>query len=143
MDQRPNYCLPDDVVAHLPAGHGFDCDRDAAVGTRAVRQRVRAPQADPVNVDPDTDVLAGHVACPGLPRADDHGCRVGRLRIDVHDPPTQLGAGPQRVEQVEVVGRDERSDGAVGNASYAPHQRLRGDVERSCAHDFSVTALKG
>ena len=119
----PGRGVADEVVADLAVRHRLDGDRDAAVGARAVGQRVGAPLADAVDVDADADVLAGHVAGPVGAGADHHGGGVGGLGVDRHDPAAQVGAGAQRVEEVEVVGGQQRGGRALGELQAAGAQQ--------------------
>ncbi len=50
---------------------------------------------------------------------DHEGGGVLGLGRDRDDPAAQLGAGAQRVEHVEVVGRDERGRGQLGDPERA------------------------
>ncbi len=119
----PGRSVVDEVVADQTVGHGLDGDRDPAVGARAVGERVGAPLADAVDVDADAEVLAGHVAGPVGAGADHDGGRVGGLGVDLLDASAQVGAGAQRGEEVEEVGREaaawwrpRRHDRTVGRS---------------------------
>ncbi len=68
------------VVGDHAAGDRLDGEAEVAVAARAVGQRVGAPQAYAVDVDPDPDVLAGHVAGPVAARLDQDGGGLGGLR---------------------------------------------------------------
>ena len=140
----PGLVSVDEVVADLAVGDRLDGDRDAAVGARAVGERVGAPLADAVDVDADPDVLAGHVAGPVLARADHQGGGVGGLGLDRHDPAAQVGAPAQRVDQVEEVGGHQRGERCLGHAAQAVAKgsrrpRRRGPYEE-IAHDFILSA---
>ena len=132
VDQRAGAGLVDEVVAHRAVGHGLDGDGDAAVTARAVGEGVGAPLADTVDVDPDAEVLARHVAGPVGARPDHDRGGVGGLGMDLLDAATQVGAGAQGGEEVEVVGRQERRRGGLGGAhgavaqAAATHGRLQG-----------------
>ncbi len=119
----PGTELVDEVVADQAVGHGLDGDRDAAVGARAVGQRVGAPLADAVDVDADAEVLAGHVTGPVGAGADHDRRRVGGLGVDLLDPAAQVGAGAQRREEVEEVGGQQRRGGGLGQADQAVAER--------------------
>ena len=106
VDQRAGRGAVDEVVADQAVGHGLDGDRDAAVAARAVGERVGAPLAYAVDVDADAEVLAGHVAGPVGAGADHDGGGVGGLGVDRLDAAAQVGAGAQRGEEVEEVGRE-------------------------------------
>ena len=123
VDERAGPRLADEVGADEPVRHGLDGDGDVAVGARAVGQRVGAPLADAVDVDPDADVLARHVAGPVGAGADDDGGGVGGLGVDRHDASAQVGAGAQRVEEVEVVRRQQRGGRAARPAAGTGRRR--------------------
>ena len=116
----------DEVGADQAVRDRLDGDRDAAVGARAVGQGVGPPLADAVDVDADADVLPGHVAGPVGAGADDDRGGVGGLGVDRHDAAAQVGAGAQRVEEVEVVGRQQRGGGALGQPGQPAAQRTGG-----------------
>ena len=106
-----------EMVADRPVGDGLDGDRDPAVGAGAVGQRVGAPEADAVDVDAHTDVLARDVPRPVRAGADHQGRGVGGLGVDLLDPPAQVGAAAERVEDVEVVRGDKGGRGELGDAA--------------------------
>ena len=108
VDQRARLRLAHQVGADQAVGHGLDGDRDQAVAARTVGQGVGAPLADAVDVDADAEVLARHVAGPVGARLDHQRRGVLGLRGHRDDPAAQVGARPQRGEEVEEVGRHER-----------------------------------
>ena len=108
VHERAGPRLAHEVGADEPVRHGLDGDGDVAVGARAVGQGVGPPLAYAVDVDADADVLTRHVAGPVGAGADDDGGRVRRLGVDRDDAPAQVGAGAQRVEEVEVVRGQQR-----------------------------------
>ena len=117
------------VVGDDAAGDRLDGEAQVAVAARAVGQRVGAPQAYAVDVDPDPDVLAGHVAGPVAARLHQDGGGLGGLRGHRDDAPAQavFAAAAQRVEDVEDVGELERGDRGLGDpAQRAPQGRARG-----------------
>ncbi len=90
-----------------------DAGRGRAVG--AVGEAVGAPVAHAVDVDADADVLPGHVAEPAAARADDDRHGIRGLGAHLDDAAAQVGAGAQRVDQVEVVARHERGGQRLGD----------------------------
>ena len=129
VDERAGHGLVDEVVADQAVRHGLDRDRDAAVGARAVGQRVGAPLADAVDVDADAEVLTRLVAGPVGAGADDDGGGVGGLGVDLLDPAAEVGAGAQRGEEVEEVGGHERRGGGLGQ----PRQARSAAIGRAAA----------
>jgi hypothetical protein len=123
VHQRAGHGLVDEVVADQAVRHGLDGDGDAAVSTRAVGQRVGAPLADAVDVDPDPEVLARLVAGPVGAGPDDDGGGVGGLGVDLLDPATEVGTGAQWREEVEEVGGHERRGGGLRQPREARAQR--------------------
>ena len=115
----PGLGVPDEVVADLAVGNGLDGDADPAVGARAVGQRVGPPLPYAVHVDADPDVLPGDVAGPVGAGPDLERGGVGGLGQHGHDPAAQLGAAPERVEQVEVVGGQQRRGDTFGQPEQA------------------------
>src|SRR5918993_5378237 len=120
----------DEVVAHQAVRDGLHGDRDPAVATRTVGQGVGAPLAYAVDVDADAEVLARHVSGPVRAGADHDRGGVGGLRGDRIDPPAQGGAGAQRSEEVQEVGRQVGRGGSLSDPDQlvpeagAPHGRL-------------------
>ena len=106
-------------------------DRDEPVGTARVRgQRIGAPVVHAVDDDADAQELAGLVSRPHPAGPDHDRHAVGGLALDRLDPAAQLAAGPQRVDQLQVVvGQQRREQHARGSQQPAPGRR---DV-RSCA----------
>ena len=90
----------------MPSGMALTVMLMQPSARRAGGQRVGAPQADAVDVDADPDVLARARGRPSPRpgRMHDRGGVAG-LGVDRHDAAAQVGAGAQRVEEVEVVGR--------------------------------------
>ena len=134
----PGAGVADEVVADLAVRDRLDGDRDAAVGARAVGQRVGAPQADAVDVDADADVLAGHVAAPSRRPGGSRGWRrraVSGWTATIR--PRRSAPRAQRVEEVEVVGGQQRGGGRArragqpGRGSDARRRRVR-DGGASC-----------
>jgi len=119
VDQGARPALTDQVVADLAVRHRLDGDADPAVRTGSVGQRVGAPLTDPVHVDADPHVLAGDVARPVGARSDLDRGGVGGLGMDGHDPAAQVRAAAQGIEQVEVVGRQQRGRDPL-RQSYQP-----------------------
>ena len=112
MTRVPARGLADQVGRDLAVGDRLGRDGDAprrdagrgrAVG--AVGEAVGAPVAHAVDVDADPDVLPGHVAEPAAAGPDDDGHGIRGLGTDLDDAAAQVGAGPQRVDEVEVVAR--------------------------------------
>jgi hypothetical protein len=135
-DDRPHTGLVREVGRDLALVDVLDRDRDDAfLVLRVARQRVGAPVAAALDVDPDAQELPGLVAVEAVARLDDHRARGLRLRLDPLDLPAQLARRPERVDQLQVVvweqGRGERSDGAqcqaldardVGASSLLSHE---------------------
>ena len=106
-----------EMVGDLAVGDRLDGDRDAAVGPIGLGgQRVGPPLADAVDVDADADVLPGGVRAPAAARLDDQADGVACFGVDGDDPAAQLGAGAQRVDDVEVVGGNQRRGDPLGEA---------------------------
>src|SRR6202022_3857655 len=103
LDDGANRGASHEVVGHLAVGDGLDGDRDAAVGPVGVGgQRVGAPLTHAVDIDTDADVLAGRMGAPAAARLDHQAHCVAGFGVNRHDPAAQLGAGAQRVDDVEV-----------------------------------------
>jgi hypothetical protein len=116
------------VVADLAAGDGLHRDGDAAVGAGQVGgDRVRAPLPHAVDVDADADVLARGVRAPAATGTDDDGGGVARLGVDRLDAAAQGGAGAQRVDEVEVVGGQQRRRDELRQLE---HPVAQGDARR-------------
>ena len=113
-DDRARPQLAVDVRRHLALVDQLRRDRDEAVGTARVGgDRVGAPVALAVDVEADPQVLAGLVAGPGVPGADQDRGRVAGLAVELLDPAAELARRPQRVDQLEVVvGQQRRGEGA-------------------------------
>ena len=103
-----------------------------------------------VDVDADADVLAGEVAGPVAPGADDDGRRISGLGADLDDAAAQIGASAQRVEEVKVVVGDQRRGQRFGDlAGAAQHEseraggrgsaQRRAAVDGGCGHATSLT----
>ena len=100
--------------------HELDRDRDAAVRVVGVRgQRVGAPVMAAVDLDADPQVLAGEVARPGEPRPDDDRDASGVSCWMRSIAPAQLARRPQRVDQLDVVVRQERREQRAHGAQRA------------------------
>ena len=69
---------------------------------------------DPVDVDTDADVLAGRMGAPAAARLDDQADGVSGFGMNRDDPAAQLRAGAQRIDDVEVIGRDQRRGDPLG-----------------------------
>jgi hypothetical protein len=128
-----------EVVADLAAGDRLHRDGDAAVGPREVRgERVGPPLADAVDVDADPDVLAGDVARPAAAGPDHDRRGIPRLGEDRLDPAAQVGAGPEGVDQVEVVGGEQGRRHQLGELEHPVAQREprpgRGRARNGCCH---------
>jgi hypothetical protein len=101
------------AVAHEVRGDGprvncLDSDRDPAVlALGLARERVGAPVADALDVDTDPQVLPGLVAGPLVAGPDQHGRGVVGLAADLLDPAAQLARRPERVDQLQVVVREQ------------------------------------
>ena len=84
-------------------------DADAAVGALGLGgERVGAPVVDPVDHDPDPQVLPRPVARPLVAGADQHRDRLRRLPVDPLDPAAQFARRPERVDQFQVVVGEQR-----------------------------------
>ena len=128
MTRVPGAGLAHQVVGDLAVGDRLGRDGDAprrdagrggAVG--AVGQAVGAPVAHAVDVDADPDVLAGHVAQPAATGPDDDRHGIRGLAAHLDDAAAQVGAGAQRVDQVEVVARHERGGQGLGQPAGTTH----------------------
>jgi hypothetical protein len=109
VNEHPDARAAHEVGADPAVGDRLDGDRDAAVGAvDRRRQRVRAPLAHAVDVEADADVLARDVPGPAASRPDHQRHGVAGLGVDRDDPSAQVGTGPHRVDEVEVVGRQQR-----------------------------------
>ena len=107
----------------MPSGMAFTVivmQPSARYGLRG--QRVGPPLADTVDVDTDADVLAGHVATPAAARLDHQGDGVAGLGVDRDDAAAQGGAGAQGVDDVEVVGGNQRGGDPLGELHDPPPQ---------------------
>jgi hypothetical protein len=74
------------------------------------RQRVGAPVEDAVHDDADPDVLARLVPLPVVARPDHDRHGIPRFALDPLDPSPKLLRRPQRVDQLQVVIRQERRE---------------------------------
>ena len=124
---------PDQVVRDLAVGDRLGRDRDAARGDAgrgravgAVGEAVGAPVAHAVDVDADPDVLPGHVAEPAATGPDDDRHGIRGLGAHLEDAAAQVGAGAQRVDQVEVVAGHERGGQGLGHLAGPTQRRPRG-----------------
>ena len=86
-------------------------------------QRVCAPLTDPVDVDTDADVLAGRMGAPAAARLDDQAHGVSGFGMNRHDPAAQVRAGPQGIDDVEVIGREQGRGHPLGKADEPVAQR--------------------
>ena len=134
----PGSGVADEVVADHAVGHGLDGDRDAAVGARAVGQRVGAPlRARRRRRRRSGRTGRGRGPAQSRTRPDHQGRGVGGLGVDRHDAAAQVGAGAQRGEEVEEVARAR--SGVVAASATRTQRRSRqgaralGDVDRSCS----------
>jgi hypothetical protein len=134
----------DQVVAHLAVGDGLDRDGEAAVGAAEDRgDRVGPPQPDAVDVDADPHVLARGVRQPVAAGADHDRRGVPGLGQHGLDPPAQRRAGAQRVDQVEVVGGQQRRGDQLGDLQHpvaqpAQHRTGRRRTGDGCGHALSM-----
>ena len=131
----PGVGAADQVVADLAVRDRLDGDRDAAVGARAVGQRVGAPLADAVDVDADPDVLA---RARGRPSPRPGGSRWSRRRPSRAGRPRCGRAGRRR----GAAGRTGRGSppAAAGSWRARPAGPAR-RISARCAARGSVTAV--
>ena len=100
-----------------PSSTSFGVIADAAVGPARVRgERVGAPMVDAVHHHADAQVLPGLVPLPLEARADDHSDGVLGLALDPLDPAPELAGRPERVDQLEVVVREEGAEQRLDRA---------------------------
>ena len=131
----------DQVVADHAVRDRLHGDRDAAVMSLVFGcQRVGPPLPDPVDVDADAHVLAGGVGAPAATGLDHHGDRVTGLGVDRDDAAAQVGARAQRVDDVEVVGRDQRGGDPFGELDDALTQRADDGRAGCCRRHVSILA---
>ena len=82
-------------------------DRDGRVVADGGRQRVAAPLAHAVDLDPDAGPLAGGVGVPAATGAEVDSRGVGGLADHLGDDAAQLARRGERVHQIEdVLGRE-------------------------------------
>ena len=93
-------------------------------------QRVGAPVMDPVDLDPEAEVLPRKMSRPFPARLDRHRGRRRARALDALDPPAELARGPQRVDHLEVVVRQQR------RRERADHPQRRA----TCARDLGCGA---
>src|SRR5205823_1818479 len=72
------------------------------------RNRLGAPVALPLDVEADPDVLAWLVPRPGVTRPDQDGHRIPRLVVQFLNPAAKLPRGPKRIDQLQIVVREQR-----------------------------------
>ena len=92
--------------------HGLDGDGDGACTAVAGgrRQRIGPPPPAAVDEQADPDVLPGLVVEAKAPSGLDHqGGRVAGLGADLDDPAAEFAGGPQRIDELEVVVRQQWS----------------------------------
>ncbi len=109
-DDRPRPPAPHEVGGHLAIVDALHGDADQPVlAVRIRRQRVGAPVPHARDVEPDPQVLPGLVPRPAVAGLDQHRGGVLGLVVDLLDPPTQLASRPQRIDQLQVVVREQRT----------------------------------
>src|SRR5436190_3855350 len=103
-------------LAHEPRRDGalldeLGRDADQPVGPAGVRrERIGPPMVDSIDHESDAHVLPGLVTRPFPARLDEDRRRVVGLALDALDAPAQLLRGPQRVDELEVVVRQQRRE---------------------------------
>src|SRR5438105_13885890 len=129
-DDRPRPCL----VYEVRRDHagvdtlGGDADQPVlAVGVR--RQRIGSPMAHPVYVYSYPYVLPRLVAGPPVTGFDQDRGSVTRLPFDLLNATPQLARRPQRVDQLEVVLRQQWR---TQRAERLQHPLLNGVDVRAC-----------
>src|SRR5271156_3860245 len=109
----------------------LDRDRNQfLVALRYGRERVGPPM--PATIDPqsDPDVLARVVVTGKAPtRLDLPRRRVFRFRLDVDYHATQLSCRPERIEQLEVVVRQQRRGGPSRQTPQYVHVRAQRRID--------------
>jgi hypothetical protein len=81
---------------------------------------------------------------PAAAGADDDGHGVARLRADLDDAAAQVVARAQRVDEVDVVGRDERGDGHAGQGRDTLAQSPEDGADGGrCGHDSILPTPRG
>ena len=118
-DDRPRPRVSHQVWGDLARLHQLRRDADGAVGTTRIGgQRVGAPVVDPVHDHADPEVLAGLMALPLPAGLDDDRGGVVSLPAHLLDSPPQLLRGPERVDELQVVVRQERGEHGAHGAQY-------------------------
>ena len=111
--QTNNRARPDsrnEVGGQETLRHGLDGDRDSArtAVPRGRRQRIRPPSPAAVDKQADPDVLPGLVVEAEAPSGSDHQSRrVTGLGADLDDPAAKFARGPQRIDELEIVVRQQ------------------------------------
>ena len=81
----------------------------------------------------------GRVGAPAAARLDDQADGVAGFGVDRDDPAAQLRAGAQRVDDVEVVGGDQRRGDPLGELKEPVAQRAhRGGPGCCCCHKTTI-----
>lgn len=80
---------------------------------------------NPVDLDAESQELARDVALPAAARLDHQGDRIVCFRADRDDPAPQLCAGEQGIDDIEIVGRQQRCGDPPGQGGQPAAQCRR------------------
>ena len=132
-DDCARFDAVDQVGGQKTLGCGLHGDRDVTVSGFGDRgQRIRPPVPTTVDAQADADVLTRTVIAGKPPARPDHDrCRVFGFGLDRDDFAAQFARRPERVEQRQIVIREQRRRRPCRQPTNRVHPRTRDRVHVS------------